>query len=201
MRALFLVTAVAVGLGICGCSKKDADTEQAKEGTAGMMPPVDSTATPIEVVPMSDVPVAPVEGIFIEPYFDEAGTKTEAAVAPGEQIKLFVMATTVEPYPTGAAQLRVELPPGLSVLYTVETDHKLSSIGRHDYSYMVAYECHPPGRFVIVTYVLQAAADFQGGTIRVLPGFLTDNSSFLGFTTCEFVEIIAAGGSATIRKK
>jgi hypothetical protein len=150
---------------------------------------------------MSDVPETPIDGLSLDPYFDEAGTKTEIAIAPGEQFKLYIMAHTVEPYPTGSAQLRVQLPPGINVLYTVETDHKLSSLGKYDFNYMVAYDCTPPGRFVVVSYVMQADKDFKGGKVEVLPGFLSDNATFLGFATCEFMEVRAKGGTATIKLK
>lgn len=193
-----------VGFGVFGCSKKDAGSEQASQETTeqGIEPGSDVTKTPgVEAVEMTDPPVVPVEGLSLNPYFDEAGTQTDIAVKTGEQFKLYIMATTVEPYPTGSAQLRLQLPPGVSVLYTVETEHKLSSLGQHDFNYMVAYDCHPPGRFVVVSYVCQVAEDFQGGEIRVLPGFLADNATFLGFATCEFVEVRASGGTATVRKK
>jgi hypothetical protein len=205
VRAIFVVL-VAVGLGVCGCSKKEAAHQETTNGSAGttaqgMMPKVDSTTSSSEAVPMNDVPETPVDGLSLDPYFDEAGSKTEIAVKPGEQFKLFIMAHTIEPYPTGSAQLRLQLPPGINVLYTVETDHKLSSLGRYDFNYMIAYDCTPPGRFVVVSYVLQADKDFKGGKVEVLPGFLSDNATFLGFATCEFIEVRASGGTATIKLK
>lgn len=204
MRAIFVVLVAVVGLGVFGCSKKTAQTASTngtKTEAPGMMPKVDSTTTSSEAVPMSDVPETPIDGLSLDPYFDEAGTKTEIAIAPGEQFKLYIMAHTVEPYPTGSAQLRVQLPPGINVLYTVETDHKLSSLGKYDFNYMVAYDCTPPGRFVVVSYVMQADKDFKGGKVEVLPGFLSDNATFLGFATCEFMEVRAKGGTATIKLK
>ena len=205
MRAFFVVLTAVVGLGLCGCSKKAANQEQASSSTTetstqGMIP--DTTGAPRqEAVPMSDVPETAVDGLALNPYFDEAGTKTDIAVKPGEQFKLYIMAQTVEPYPTGSAQLRLQLPPGVNVLYTIETDHKLRSLGRYDFNYMVAYDCTPPGRFVVVSYVLQADPDFKGGKVEVLPGFLSDNATFLGFATCEFIEVRASGGTATIKLK
>jgi uncharacterized protein YceK len=206
VRAIFVVLVAAVGLGVCGCSKKEAAHQETTSGSAGteaqgMMPKVDSTTSSTEAIPMNDVPETPVDGLSLDPYFDEAGNKTEIAVAPGEQFKLFIMAHTIEPYPTGSAQLRLQLPPGVNVLYTIETDHKLSSLGRYDFNYMVAYDCTPPGRFVVVSYVLQADKDFKGGKVEVLPGFLSDNATFLGFATCEFIEVRASGGTATIKLK
>jgi hypothetical protein len=207
VRAFLVVLMVVVGLGICGCSKKEATQEQAttqskSEEATGMMPGSDVTKTPgVEVIPPNDVPEAPIEGLSLNPYFDEAGTRTEISVAPNGQFKLYIMAQTVEPYPTGSAQLRLQMPPGINVLYTVETEKKLSSLGKYDYNYMVAYDCTPPGRFVVVAYVCQAAADFAGGEIQVEPGFLSDNATFLGFATCEFTEVRASGGKATIKLK
>lgn len=204
MRAFFVVLTAVVGLGLCGCSKKAANQEQTVAGkteTAQGMMPDTSGAPRQEAVPMNDVPETAVDGLALNPYFDEAGTQTDIAVKPGEQFKLYIMAQTVEPYPTGSAQLRLQLPPGVNVLYTIETDHKLSSLGRYDFNYMIAYDCTPPGRFVVVSYVLQADQDFKGGKVEVLPGFLSDNATFLGFATCEFIEVRASGGTATIKLK
>jgi len=204
VRAFFVILTV-VGLGLCGCSKKEAAHQETAGKTQteaqGMMPKVDSTTSSSEAVPMNDVPETPVDGLSLDPFFDEAGTKNEIAVKAGEQFKLYIMAHTVEPYPTGSAQLRLQLPPGVNVLYTIETDHKLSSLGKYDFNYMVAYDCTPPGRFVVVSYVLQADKDFKGGKVEVLPGFLSDNATFLGFATCEFIEVRASGGTATIKLK
>jgi len=200
VRAFFVILTV-----VCGCSKKEAAHQETAGKTEteaqGMMPKVDSTTSSSEAVPMNDVPETPVDGLSLDPFFDEAGTKNEIAVKAGEQFKLYIMAHTVEPYPTGSAQLRLQLPPGVNVLYTIETDHKLSSLGKYDFNYMVAYDCTPPGRFVVVSYVLQADKDFKGGKVEVLPGFLSDNATFLGFATCEFIEVRATGGTATIKLK
>jgi hypothetical protein len=197
----FLVILAAVGLLMSGCSKKEerATQEPGGQSAAEMLP--DTSGDKHEVIPSSDVPETPIEGLSLNPYFDEAGTQTELSVSRGGQFKLYIMAQTVEPYPTLSAQLRLAVPPGISVLYTVETPKKLSSLGQYDFNYMVAYDCTPPGRFVVVSYVCQVGDDFQGGEILVQPGFLADNSSFLGFATCEFVEVRASGGKATLRLK
>ena len=194
-----------LGLLASGCSKKSGTEEQANtqgesQSPAQMMP--DTThGDSHEVIPSSDVPETPIEGLFLNPFFDEAGTRTETSVARGEQFKLYIMAQTVEPYQVLSAQLRLEMPPGINVLYVVETPKKLSSLGNVDFNYMVAFDCTPPGRFVVVSYVCQAAEDFQGGEIKVLPGFLADNATFLGFSTCDFIEVRAAGGTATLKLK
>jgi len=204
----FLVMLASVCLLVSGCAKKESGTEEQSTAQGEskepdqMMPGKDVTSSPgTEVIPPTDVPEAPIDGLSLNPFFDEAGTKTEISVARGAQFKLYVMAQTVEPYPTNSAQLRLQMPPGIKVLYTIETEKKLSSLGHYDYSYMVAYDCTPPGRFVVVSYVCQAEADFQGGEIHVEPGFLADNATFLGFATCEFVEVRASGGTATVKLK
>jgi hypothetical protein len=200
------VLLAAVGLLVSGCSKKEGGAEEATETATNepgqMMPGKNVTSTPgVEVAPGTDVPDTPIEGLSLNPYFDEAGTQTEIAVARGEQFKLYIMATTVDPYSTMSAQIRLQMPPGIKVLYTVEHEKKLSSFGQYDFNYMVAYECAPPGRFVVVSYVCETQADFQGGEIHVLPGFLADNATFLGFATCEFAEVRASGGIATLKLK
>ena len=205
MRRIIVIMAV-LGLLASGCSKKS-DTAEEQASTQGetqspsQMMPDTTHGDSHEVVPSSDVPETPLEGLFLNPFFDEAGTQTEISVARGEQFKLYIMAQTVDPYETLSAQLRLEMPPGINVLYTVETPKKLSSLGKYDFNYMVAFDCTPPGRFVVVSYVCQTDQEFKGGVIHVLPGFLADNATFLGFATCEFAEVRAAGGEATLRLK
>lgn len=209
MRSLLVILTLGVGLVLSGCSKQNEAADQGAEGDTtstaqtgqGMMPDVPANTPGTESIPMSDVPETPIEGLSLNPYFDEAGTKTELSVAPGEQFKLYIMATTVDPYEVNSAQLRLQFPPGVTVLYTIEHARKTSSMGQPDFSYMVVFDCTPPGRFVVVSYVLQASQDFQGGEIRVLPGFLADSATFLGFATCGFQEIRAAGGTATVKLK
>jgi hypothetical protein len=204
VRSFYIVLSLAAGLVVFGCSKKDAGTDEAATDTgksAASMLPDTSGADKTEAITMSDVPENPIDGLTLNPYFDEAGTRTELTVGRNEQFNLYIMATTVDPYETNSAQLRINMPPGIKVLYTVETAKKLSSLGQYDFNYMVAYDCTPPGRFVVVSYVCQTMDDFQGGEIHVLPGFLADNATFLGFATCEFVEVRAAGGTATLRLK
>ena len=207
MRVLILIVSVLLGLGLGGCGKKGSQTgdQASNQGTSeskgpGEMPSPDVTrGQGTEAAPMTNESEIPIEGLFLLPFFDEAGTQPEITVKPGEQFKLYIIAETVDPYPTGGVQLRLQLPPGLNVLYTVEFAQKLASLGSYDYSYMCSYACQQPGRFVVVSYMCQAAADFKGGQVEVLPGFLADNASFLGFTTCEFIEVRATGGTATIR--
>lgn len=209
MRSLLVILTLGVGLVLFGCSKKQEGADQGAAGDTtstaqteqGMMPDVPANTQGTETIPMSDVPETPVAGLSLNPYFDEAGTSTELSVARGEQFKLYIMGTTVDPYEVNSAQLRMQLPPGLTVLYTVEHARKTSSLGQHDFNYMVVFDCTPPGRFVVVSYVIQVSDDFSGGEIQVLPGFLSDNATFLGFATCEFEEIRAAGGTATVKLK
>jgi hypothetical protein len=93
----------------------------------------------------------------------------------------------------------MELPPGITVIDTDEPEMKLASLGKYDFSYMISYECHEPGRFVLVSYECLVAPDFRGGEVTTLPGFLSDVRTFLGFTDCDYMEVPAAGGTATVR--
>jgi hypothetical protein len=165
------------------------------------LPPADVTATPGDAVIADPGQEFPVEGLFLNPYFDEAGTKTELAVAPGAQFKLYIFAETIEPYSTNAIQYRITLPDGVQILGTDEFEHKSVSTGVPTTNYMLAYDCQPPGRFRLVTYLCQATPEFKGGEVQVLDGLLASGISFVGFVSCEFVELRAAGGTATLRRK
>lgn len=207
MRPLLFFFSVLIALSLSACGDKepaeqaatDSGTTLPAEGSKTMMPSTDVTTTPgSEAVP-EDTPAVPVEGLFIKPFFDDAGTQAEITVKPGDQFDLVVYAETVDPYPTNAAQFRLQMPPGIRVVGTVEHDMKRMSLGTPDFNYMVAFECQQPGRYRVVTYKCFVEPDCRGGVIEALPGFLGDNRSFLGFTTCEFLEVMATGGTATVR--
>lgn len=143
----------------------------------------------------------PVDGLFLNPYFDEAGTQTELAVKPGETFRLHVFAETVEPYKTNAIQCRIVLPEGVEILGASEFEHKSVSAGDPEENYMLAYACQPAGRFRLVTYICSATPDFKGGEIRILDGTPASGIAFIGFVSCEFTEMRASGGTATVTLK
>lgn len=205
MRPLlfFLWALLFLGVGGCGSKQNEAETASSpgKKAAASQLPPADVTSTPGSEAAPAPVPAPPVEGLYINPYFDEAGTKTELAVAPGQEFHMYVFAETIDPYSTATVQYRLDLPDGIAITGLEETDQKMMSLGDYHQSYMLAYQCQPPGRFVVVTYTCRVQPDFHGGTITVQPGIPTQGPAFLGFVTCDYVELGATGGSATLDRK
>lgn len=208
--ALFLV--VLLCLSLLGCDKKesgqrsDAAADSAAQAVAepapGMMPPADVVSRPgSEAVPPPTQPPA-VEGVFVNVYFDEAGTKSEIALQPGEHFSINVFAETIEPYRVNGTCFRLQVPPGVRVLGTAESPERRLTFGSWDFCYMITYECKPPGRHLAVAYLCMIEPGCRGGKVEVLPGFMAEERSFLGFSTCDdFKELWATGGNATITMK
>lgn len=199
----FFLTVLLVG--VAGCGKDEAPSEQASQGTtpavSSQLPPADVTSKPGEAMIDASEQQFPVEGLYLNPYFDEAGTQTELAVKPGEMFRLHVFAETAEPYHTNAIQLRIGLPEGVDIMGASEFEHKSVSAGDPEQNYMLAYDCQPAGRFRLVTYICSALPEFKGGEIRVIDGMPASGIAFMGFVSCEYVEMRASGGTATLTLK
>lgn len=188
-----------------GCGEDKAPAEQATSDAApsvtSQLPPADVTAKPGDAMIQEPGQAFPVEGLYLNPYFDDAGTQTELAVRPNEPFQVHVFGETVEPYSTNAIQYRVSLPAGIQIMGTREFEHKSVSTGDPTVNYMQAYDCQPAGRFRLVTYICNATPEFKGGEIQVLEGLPATGINFIGFVSCEFVELRATGGSATLSLK
>jgi hypothetical protein len=193
-------------LGAAGCGEKKAADEQASvsqesaPSVSSQLPPADVTAKTGESMIEPSGQEFPVEGLFLNPYFDEAGTQTELAVKPDEPFRFYIFAETVEPYSTNAVQYRLSLPAGIEIMGNSEFEHKSVSTGDPKVSYMLAYDCQPAGRFRLVTYICRATQEFKGGEIEVLAALPANGIDFIGFVSCEFVEMRAAGGKATLTR-
>lgn len=190
-------------MGFSGCGKEEAarapDSEAPAAGVASQLPPEDVTSKPGDSLIKEPGQDFPVEGLYLSPFFDDEGRQTELTVKPGQQFKVNIFAETVEPYTTVAFQCRVMLPEGVRVLGTDEFEQKNISTGNYAVNYMMQYDCHPVGRFRVVTYLCVAEPGFKGGEVRVLEGILGSGISFIGFVSCELVELRATGGVATLK--
>ncbi len=202
---LFLLSALLIGA--VGCGEKESTGDQAAvaqdaaPSVSSQLPPSDVTDKPGESMIEESGQQFPVEGLYLNPYFDDAGTQTELAVKPDEPFRVHIFAETVEPYSTNAIQYRISFPAGIEVMGNSEFEHKSVSTGDPAVNYMLAYDCQPAGRFRTVTYILRATQEFAGGEIQVLEGLPANGINFIGFVSCEFVEMRATGGSATLTRR
>lgn len=204
MRPLLFFLWAVLFLGVGGCGKKSESTHASnadKGSIASELPPADVRAKKAQGIIESAAPTPPVEGIYVTPYLDSKGKLTELAVKPGEEFSIYIFAETVDPYQTSAVQYRLDMPDGIRVLGVDEMPQKGVSIGDYRQNYMLAYDCQPAGHFRLATYRCVAQPDFRGGQVVVRDGMQTSGISFLGFTTCDYVEIRATGGTATLDLK
>jgi hypothetical protein len=203
---LFFLWAV-VFVGFVGCGKKGDVGEAATTGgsdkpsVSSQLPPADVVAKEGAPLMAEAPPTPPVEGLYVKPYLDEKGSVTELAVTPGQEFDIFVFGETIDPYKTSGVQYRMQIPDGIRVLGTKEIATKSLSMGDYKENYMLAYSCQPTGHFVIATYRCVAEPDFRGGEISVFDGIGGGGAGFLGFSTCDYVDVRATGGTAKLDRK
>lgn len=184
-----------------GESAATASQANQDKSAANQLPPADVTAKPGAEIAREPVTTMPLEGVFIRPYFDEAGTVAQSSVAAGQRFTVGVWAETAEPYTTNAAQYRLEMPAGIRVTSVNEFAARSASMGNYAENFQIAYACQPSGRFRLVEYFCVADAEFKGGEIRVSPGFDGNGNPYIGFSTCDFQLGPAEGGSAMLKRK
>lgn len=189
--ALFVLICVL----FVGCGEKQ-NQETPTRGRR-VSPP---NATPIPR--LSEGPsVSPIEGVTIEPAFDEAGEVSELAVAPGEMFAIYVVGFNRHE-PTTAAQYRMVLPEGVRVLGEEHMARKRVTLGKWDGNFMIAYNCIDAEKpFWISRYNCLAEESFSGGTVETAIGVPREGKAFLGFSTCEHREMAASGGTAQLKRK
>jgi hypothetical protein len=137
---------------------------------------------------------------FLRPYFDEAGTDTTLDVAPGEQFEMWVVAEYNEAFAMSAAEYKLVLPGGVSLLGTVQSDSTIITLGKHEEDFMMAFRCMPGPKNWLVKYLCKAEDDFAGGVVETVRG---QNLDFIGFATCDVSKTMvrAQGGTAELGKK
>ncbi len=209
MRSLLFFLGALLLFGVAGCGgekKSEQSAATAEQSTqenqtaAGQLPPSDVTSKPGDQIGVEPV-TEPLEGLFIKPYFDDAGTVTETSVAVGGTFAIGVWAESPAPYTTNAAQYRLELPPGVRVTSIVELSAKSVSMGDPAVNYQVAYDCQPSGRFRLVNYLCVADPGFQGGEVKILHGVDPQGDPFVGFSTCDYQLAPSGIGSAILKRK
>jgi hypothetical protein len=136
----------------------------------------------------------------ISPFFDVEANVAEKAVAPGEQFDFYVFGQYNELYPMSAAEYKVKVPEGITVMSTAESDSTILSLGKWDNDFMIAFHCAPGPRFMIVKYTCEVDESFSGGVVETTKGA---DRNFIGFTMCDATRtpVRARGGQARLTRK
>lgn len=200
-RLILFLLAVAV-LGSCGKGKdKNAQTAQSDRTTqdqaAGPVPrPHGKPAIPDEEFSEFEE----IAAARIRPSFNAEGTDTLREITPGEYVDIYIVAEFNELYTMSAAEYRLQLPPGLSIMSWAKMDSVVLTYGEHDRDFMLAFRCVSGPRNWLIKYVCKTSEDFAGGEITTLPGA---NLEFLGYTLCDATRTLVRGrgGQAMLRAK
>lgn len=144
-----------------------------------------------------------VEGAFVSPFFDEAGTVSELAVTAGEKFTLYVFAEVPPPFQISAAEFRFDLPDGVTVINHETFGPRVLTMGTHNSDFVMGFECLESERIYLIKFNCIAGDDFAGGDIVMTPGVNASGATYLGFVSCqpETRRLPARGGKATLTKK
>lgn len=155
------------------------------------------------MIPDKVEPPTSTKDVYLRPFFDEQGTVTEIAAAPGETFTLYIHAEYKEPYHMSAAEFSFQLPAGIKIISTKKFLDRVVSVGEHTKDYILAFGCEPPRKFFLVKYTCTVDDAFTGGTIELAPGVSGTGEEYFGFVSCKpgTQKIPAEGGAVTLKKK
>lgn len=192
MLRVLLVLLTIVSFAACGGKNETETTQTQSQASQGRSIIPDKVDTPVTAT-----------NVFLRPYFDENGTVSELAVAPGETFTVFVVAEYEKPYSMSAAEFSLAVPAGVSVKEIANFMEKALTMGEYKTDYVMAFGCQPPRKFYLVKFVCSAEAEFAGGSIKTAPGINVRDESYLGFVSCEpqIEKVPATGGTATLTRK
>lgn len=190
-RLIVLLLAVAV-LGACGKGGEESKQSEPPGQVQTQMPP-GHQAIPEEGLSEFEKLAA----ATLKPYFDEAGTQTTKTIKPGEYVDVYVVAEFNTAYPMSAAEYRLELPPGMTIMGVSKSDSVVIDFGKPEEDVMMAFRCSAGPKLWLMKYFCKTSEDFAGGDISTHEG---SNLNYLGFTLCDVTrtKIRATGGKATI---
>lgn len=191
------IVVLTVVLLVSGCGGGEGE-QQSASGQSGQAP---ATTTGREAIPDIPPQAEVTQGVSLMVYLDEAGTMTEATVAPGEELKLYVYAEIEGHHHVSAAQFALSMPEGVEVTNEIKFSPRALTVGKLSDLYAMAFECHESGRFLLLTLECRTGETFPGGEFTVRAGVDAQGNAFLGFVTCgegEPQKLPASGGAVTL---
>jgi len=200
MSRIFALLAVLVLIVACdNKGSNDAGESAQGTGTPGGIP----LETPAGEPMIPDEEFSEFEKLanaVIRPYFDEKGTVTELAVAPGEQFDLWVFAEFKTTHPMSAAEYKLIVPEGVTIVGSSNTENVRITMGKWHTDFSIAFSCMEGPKHWLVKYICIAEDNFAGGPVRITKGHVQD---YLGFTMCDAAKtmIRAKPDNAVLRKK
>jgi hypothetical protein len=190
MKRIFVLSVALWLLVSCG-EKKDEQKETAAQA--------DLRDKPVQAIPEGDFSEYDrMANGYIRPYFDAECTQTEKAVKPGEEFAFYVGAEYSSEFSMCAAEYRVILPEGVTVLTSVNCDSTILSLGKQDEDFSITFHCTPGPKMWLVKYNCATDQAFGGGEIRTDKG---TRMGFLGFSVCDgdFTLVNARPGTAALK--
>ena len=159
----------------CGGKKEEGALQQARKSS--------QQKKPVQMIPDEEfTEFERIAQAFIRPYFDANATVSERTVKAGEPFELYVVGEYNPLYPMSAAEYRLVLPEGMSVMGAANSDSTILTLGKHDDDFMIAFRCSPGPKLWLVKYTCLAAAGTSGGTVSIERG---RGQNYLGFTMCD----------------
>ena len=161
---------------VFACSKKEPETTATNTTQSATESHSDE---PKQMIP--DKPDQPIVFAAIKPFFDDKGTVTEKTISPGDEFEVFIIAEYEETNSMTAAEYKLVLPAGVSILASQITDSLSLQSGKPETDFMIAFKCSPGPKMFLVRYTCLAGQNFAGGVIQTAEG---DQTNFIGLVTC-----------------
>mgnify|MGYP001036304066 FL=1 len=166
VRFLAFSAAVAAGLFVFSCAKKEKEPETAGAGSA----PVDSA---IEFVK---------EDVSFGAFFDAEGTKRTAEIKGGKEAKLYIIVSFPETMQIAAVEYRLVLPEGVAIQSDKSYDKRIAFIGTYDEGVSEIFPCVPGPKIALHELVLLVPPGIKNGEIALMPSIKGEN---LAVALCE----------------
>ena len=204
LKRFLMFMLVALVFAACSQDNQGGQSQETAENQTSTTPaqrPAPGTGEPVAMIPEDELTEFEKGAeAKVAVYFDQAGTQTELAVAPGERFDMFVFAEFNELYPMSAVEYKLDLPSDISVIGQVNTDSVIVTLGKYDEDFMMAFKCSQGPRMWLVKYLCVANDDVQGGPVTIHKG---QNLNFLGYTLCDATKTLirAEGKGGKISRK
>jgi hypothetical protein len=196
----FVVLCLALFV-VFSCSKKEEEKAAEVAGDVRGESAIVPRGEPKSMIPGEELSeMERLANAYLRPYFDDAATQTEKAVAPGDRFEMYVFAEYDRNYLMSAAEYKVTLPEGVKILSSTNCDSTILQFGNPEGDFMIAFHCAYGPKMWLVKYECSADESFAGGVIKTEEGMAMH---YLGLTMCDVSKTLirAKPGEAVLRLK
>jgi len=187
---------------IVGCGGEQSSNES---GARSEAPPIDVAGEQSRsAIPDDPPPPTSSDNLRIMAYADADASITELTLAAGDIFNVYTFAELDGVTHVNAAQYRLVLPAGITIIGEEKTAPSVLTMGSHAELFAMVFDCRAPGKFKLMKYTCRVEDGFQGGEFEVKEGVDPRGAGFIGFVSCGDAapeQLSASGSALTLRLK